>query len=133
LFSKEKKEVAVDKLDTLIGKDTRLEGTVQAKGTVRIDGQMEGQVYSQGDVIIGDTGQVKGEIKARNIFISGAVQGNVYAEEKLELSPSGSLLGDMQASKLVVDEGAVFDGNCIMQKNNSSNTRESKDDYMANS
>jgi len=133
LFLKDKKEVAVDKLDTLIGKDTRLEGTVQAKGTLRIDGQMEGQVYSQGDVIIGDTGQVKGEIKARNIFISGIVQGNVYAEGKLELSSSGSLLGDMQASKLVVDEGAVFDGNCIMQKNNSSNARETKGSYMTNS
>ena len=115
MFSKGKKEISADKMETLIGKDTQLEGTIQCKGSLRVDGSLEGKVWSQGDIIIGDSGCIEGDIKARNIIVSGTVKGKIYAEGRVELASTGKMLGDMKAKKLVIDEGAVFDGNCIME------------------
>ncbi|HBT19810.1 MAG TPA: cell shape determination protein CcmA [Peptococcaceae bacterium] len=115
MLSKGKKETSPDKIETLIGKDTQLEGTIHCKGSVRIDGNLKGKVCSKGDVIIGDSGCIEGDIKARNIIISGLVKGKVHAEGRVEFASTGKLLGDMTAKKLIIDEGAVFDGNCIME------------------
>jgi len=114
LFAKPK-EIGTEKLDTIIGKDTHLEGTIRAKGTIRVDGRVEGQLVSEGDLVIGDTGKIQGDIKAKNVIVSGKVLGNLIVQGKVEMSPSGSVQGDITAAKLVIDEGAIFDGNCSMQ------------------
>jgi len=103
-----------DKLDTVIGKDTAFEGTIRAKGAIRIDGDVQGEVFSEGDVNISESAMIKAQVTARNVIISGNVQGNINATDRVEMSGSSRIIGDITASKLIVDEGAVFDGKCTM-------------------
>ena len=100
------------KIDTLIGKDSAFTGNIESTGTIRIDGKFEGEIVTKGDLVIGETGAVQGKIKAQNITIAGKVQGEVEAAGKLELVPSGNLFGEAKMALLVVEEGAVFQGNC---------------------
>lgn len=100
------------KIDTLIGKDSAFAGNIESTGTIRIDGKFEGEIITKGDLVIGESGQVNGKIKAENITIAGKVQGEVEAAGKLELVPTGNLQGEAKMTLLVVEEGAVFQGNC---------------------
>ncbi|HHT48116.1 MAG TPA: polymer-forming cytoskeletal protein [Firmicutes bacterium] len=100
------------KIDTLIGKDSAFTGNIESTGTIRIDGKFEGEIITKGDLVIGESGQVQGKIKAENITIAGKVQGEVEASGKLELVPTGNLQGEAKMTLLVVEEGAVFQGNC---------------------
>ena len=100
------------KIDTLIGKDSCFTGNIESTGTIRVDGKFEGEISTKGDLVIGETGQVQGKIKAQNIIISGKVKGEVEATGKLELVPTGNLQGEARMTLLVVEEGAVFQGNC---------------------
>ncbi|NLW59761.1 MAG: polymer-forming cytoskeletal protein [Firmicutes bacterium] len=100
------------KIDTLIGKDSTFTGNIESTGTIRIDGKFEGEIVTKGDLVIGESGAVQGKIKAENIIIAGKVQGEVEAAGKLELVPTGNLQGEAKMALLVVEEGAVFQGNC---------------------
>lgn len=106
--------VSGDRLDTVIGKDTIFEGTIKAKGSLRIDGEIEGEVYSEGDVNISESARLNAKVTGRNVIISGIVQGNIIATDRVEMSGTSRISGDIQAAKLIVDEGAMFDGKCCM-------------------
>ncbi len=105
-------EVGNKKIDTLIGKDSNLVGTIESTGTIRVDGKFEGEITTKGDLVIGESGQVQGKIKAQNIVIAGQVRGEVEAGGKLELVPTGNLQGEAKMTLLIIEEGAVFQGNC---------------------
>ena len=108
--SKKIRASAIGEIETIIGKDTQLKGSVKAQGTIRIDGQFEGDIDSEQDIIIGESGRVTAKINARNVLISGVLQGNVNAAGRLELMSSGKLYGDIKANALIIGEGAVFKG-----------------------
>jgi len=104
-----------DQVETLIGQETQVKGTVNAGGTLRVDGQVEGEITAKGDVVIGETGNVKAQIRARSATIAGSVYGNVEVTDKLELAPTGKLYGDIKTGVLIIGEGAVFKGACEMR------------------
>lgn len=106
--------VSGDRLETIIGKDTTFEGTITAKGSLRIDGEVDGEIFSEGDVNVSESAKLNAQLSARNVIISGIVKGNVTASDRVELSGTSRISGDIQAAKLIVDEGAVFDGKCSM-------------------
>lgn len=108
--SKKIRTSAIGEIETIIGKDTQLKGSVKAQGTIRIDGEFEGDIDSEQDIIIGESGRVTAKINARNVLISGILQGNVNAAGRLELMSSGKLYGDIKANALIIGEGAVFKG-----------------------
>ncbi|QJW46709.1 polymer-forming cytoskeletal protein [bacterium BFN5] len=108
--SKKIRSSAIGEIETIIGKDTQLKGSVKAQGTIRIDGEFEGDIDSEQDIIIGESGRVTAKINARNVLISGVLQGNVNAAGRLELMSSGKLYGDIKANALIIGEGAVFKG-----------------------
>ncbi|MGF7186542.1 cytoskeletal protein CcmA (bactofilin family) [Desulfitispora alkaliphila] len=112
---KQQEEANFEKVDTLIGKETAFQGNLNASGTVRIDGKLEGDINCNGDLVIGETGVVKANIKARNILLSGEVEGNLSTQGKIELTTAGKLVGDIVVGKLIIDEGAVFKGRCDMK------------------
>lgn len=112
---KKKEEVNFDKVETLLGRETAFEGVIKSSGTVRIDGKFSGQIFTQGDLVIGEEGLAKATINARNVLIAGIVEGNITAEGKVEITPTGKVIGDMNVAKLIIDEGAVFKGNCLME------------------
>ncbi len=100
----------------LIGAGTVLEGKIKSPSSVRIDGKVVGEVVAAQGVAIGATGDVEGNISAKNISVGGKVRGGMMAQEKLVLESKASVRGDIRAAKLVIDEGAVFDGKCVMSE-----------------
>ena len=99
---------------SLIGTGTVVEGKIVTDGSVRIDGRLIGDITSKANVTVGSTGSVEGTIHGANISLAGKVKGTVAASEKLVLEAKSQMRGDVRAQRLVVDEGATFDGNCAM-------------------
>lgn len=105
---------AGERVTTIIGKETDFQGNLTGKGSLRIDGKMQGDVNFTGDVYIGETARITANVKARNLTVAGEVRGNVQVSGRLELVQSGKLYGDMHAKTLVVAEGALFKGSSEM-------------------
>jgi cytoskeletal protein CcmA (bactofilin family) len=99
---------------TIISEGVILEGKLNSKGNIRIDGVIKGDIQAAGNVTIGEQGEITGEIKAQVIMIGGKISGTVIANEKIVLESSSNLKGDLITKILVVEEGAVFDGNSTM-------------------
>ena len=114
MFKKDNLEVPSDKVNTIIGKDTHFNGTINGKGLIRIDGEAEGIINNQGDIVVGESGRVFVEMKARNITIAGKYEGTLEAEGKLELKRTGRASGTFKANALLVEEGAVLSGKMEM-------------------
>ncbi len=110
-----KKEHSVPKeIETIIGENTLFQGTIKSKGSVRVDGRLEGSIVEASQVIVGAKGYVQGDITAHSVIIGGKVNGNVTAVESIEIQPGAQLLGDIHTSTLSIGEGAVFEGHCVM-------------------
>ena len=105
-------EMGNKKIDTLIGPESSLTGRLESAGTIRVDGKFEGDIITKSDLVVGESGQVHGKIKARNITVAGLIKGELEATGKLELVPTAVVEGEAKMSLLVVEEGAVFQGNC---------------------
>lgn len=112
MFGSGKKALNGERVDTLVGKGTYLEGTINAEGTVRVDGKIQGGINITGNLIIGEEGAIKGNIKAENAYVAGTVEGNVTATSQLHITHTAKLVGDIAVKNVIIDEGAVFIGNC---------------------
>lgn len=103
-------------MGTIIGKGTKIDGTINIEGPTRIDGTVTGKVISNDSVTIGSTGTVKAaEIKARIIIVGGKVEGNLIADEKVELQSKCEVIGDISSKSLLVEHGAIFHGSSKMK------------------
>jgi cytoskeletal protein CcmA (bactofilin family) len=107
-----------DKVDTVIGPGSLIKGDIHSRGTLRIDGNVEGNVRADATVIVGEKGVVKANLTAAHIVIGGTVHGNVHGREKVEVLSTGRMYGDVTtaASKFVVAEGVIFEGRCTMNQ-----------------
>ncbi len=117
MFGKEGESMADEgKMNSIIGKGCKVTGTIDVQdGTLRIDGDMEGNVNCPGGtVVIGKGGTVKADIKVSNAVVGGTVHGNIDAREKIELQAGSRLEGDIKTKRLVIDEGVFFEGSCRM-------------------
>ncbi|MBN1327305.1 MAG: polymer-forming cytoskeletal protein [Candidatus Cloacimonetes bacterium] len=103
-------------LATVIGKGTKITGTLKVEGGVRVDGEIDGELVSNGFVTIGATGVATANIKAQECMIAGKVIGNVTVEEALELDKTANLEGDLIAKVIKITAGALFNGNSTMGK-----------------
>jgi len=103
------------KIETIVGTGTELEGNVHTSESLRIDGKVRGEISAE-SVYVGENGVVLGDISANNVTIAGKVKGNVAAASTLELLVSGQVLGDLRTNKLIIADGATFEGNCQMVK-----------------
>ncbi|GAF02412.1 bactofilin family protein [Saccharicrinis fermentans] len=102
------------KLHNLIGSGTKIIGNIETTESIRIDGEIEGNIASKGKVVIGAKGKVKGEVNCLNSEIEGALEGKVMVKELLSLKATSKLVGDIETSKLTIEPGAVFTGKCQM-------------------
>lgn len=107
---------------TVISKGVKIEGKLSCSGSIRLDGEVKGDISSQSAVIIGENGKVNGQINAENITIGGQVTGTVKAKEKLVLDAKANLQGDVITKTIAVESGAVFNGNCKMGETGSFKT-----------
>ena len=115
-FGRKSAPINTDRIDTLIGKNTQFVGNLTAEGTIRIDGKVKGDVTLSGNLIVGEQGSIKGIIKADNIHLSGVIEGNVTSANQIHMSATGKLFGDMTINSVIIDEGGLFQGNCIMME-----------------
>ena len=98
----------------LISIGTDITGDIKSNGDIRIDGSLSGNLNTKGKVVIGATGKVKGEINCKNSEVAGIIEGKITVGQLLNLKASSKILGDIVTSKLSIEPGAVFSGNCKM-------------------
>jgi len=101
-------------LNAFLGEGTSFKGTLTFEGTVRIDGRLEGEIFTKDTLVIGDGAQVSASIHAGVVVISGTVHGNITAERKTDIHASGRLYGNISTPSLIIEEGVVFEGACTM-------------------
>lgn len=99
---------------TIIGKETDIEGNINSNGVVKIEGNFKGEIFTSSDLIIEETGVVTGNVKAAKVIISGTMEGNVVSFELLQIEPTGKLIGDIEVKSISISEGAIFKGRSIM-------------------
>ncbi|MCD6579530.1 polymer-forming cytoskeletal protein [bacterium] len=102
-----------EKIDLTIGNDSKITGDLKSKGSIRIDGEIIGNINCVGMIIIGDKGSIKGNITASQGVIGGTIEGNLKLKNYLELNSTAKVFGDIEAELLQIDKGAVFNGKCI--------------------
>jgi cytoskeletal protein CcmA (bactofilin family) len=114
-------KMAKDKMkniDTMIGADATVEGTLSLEGGIVIYGKVNGNVITAGPCRVAQGGTVTGEIRASEAHIGGKVEGNVISEGRAVLGSSAELKGDLVYSSLVIEEGAQFEGRCGIIREN---------------
>jgi cytoskeletal protein CcmA (bactofilin family) len=103
------------KLETIIGAGTTLKGELNTEGTVRIDGTLVGNLNADW-VIIGEKGNIRGDVTAKGMIIGGKVDGNLRSCEMVEIKKKGEVWGEIFTTNLIVMEGAIFEGRSSMQR-----------------
>ncbi|MGB3542612.1 bactofilin family protein [Rubrivirga sp.] len=98
----------------IIGASTTVEGTVRSKGNVNVSGTVNGNVEVDGRTIVMPGGVVEGEVSTTTAEIAGTVRGRITVRERLVLKASAVIEGDIVTDKLVVEDGATFNGECRM-------------------
>ena len=113
------KDIAAESSSTelnFLGGGTVVDGTVRTNNSIRVDGKIKGKLICKNTLTIGVNGEVEGEIEAKNAIIGGKIKGKIRVAEKLVLESKSVLIGDLKASKLLIDDGAVFEGTSDMGK-----------------
>ena len=102
-------------IHSLLGAGTRYEGKLFFDGRVRIDGELEGEVHSDGMLIVGEQATIAGEIHVHTLIVrGGSIQGDIFATALVELHAPARVRGDIRTQALYMDKGVVFDGKCVM-------------------
>ena len=110
-----RRESMVGEINTLLGRGSEFEGKLTFEGTVRIDGTLRGEVFSDDVLIVGEGARVEAEIDVGEIIVQGAVQGNIRAKRSIELLTPGRVKGDLTTPSLQIDKGVIFEGRCFME------------------
>ena len=97
-----------------ISHDTSMVGDIKTNGDIRIDGNLSGSITAKGKVVIGGTGRIEGEVLCQNANVSGEIKGKLQVAELLSLQASAKIQGDIVTGKLVVENGAVWNGTVKM-------------------
>ncbi len=116
------KEPSVDKdgldgdgdVQAYLGKGSRVSGKLNFEGTVRVDGQVEGEISAQDTLIVGERAVVTAQINGTTIVIRGKVTGDINARKRVEIRSPGRLFGNIVTPSLVIHDGVIFEGHCSM-------------------
>lgn len=133
MFNKEE-DVKREEISTVFGQQTEFDGKLKTKGSIRVEGSLTGTLQADGDVFVGEAGEVNSDIEARKVVIAGKVEGNIIAKDKLEILETGTLEGDIRANKLVIEEGAKFIGKStpLEESTKKQSFTQAKEDKKAN-
>ena len=108
------KGAGAEELNGFMDEGTEFIGELRFRDTFRIDGRLKGKVVSEHTLIVGETGQVDAEIECAVVSIKGSVSGRVAAKERIELLAGARVQATLISPRLVIEEGAVFQGQCDM-------------------
>lgn len=104
-------------INTIIGSGSFLTGDIKVNGFVRLDGDIKGNLETDGSVIVGENSRIQGNIKAKSVIINGIVIGTVTADESIKVMPNSVLIGDAISHKVQIFDKSVFNGQCISIRN----------------
>ena len=97
-----------------LGKGSRVTGKLVFEGTVRLEGQVEGEITAQDTLVVGETAVINAQINGTSIVVHGTIKGDVTARKRLEIHAPGKVYGNISVPSLVIHEGVVFEGQCTM-------------------
>jgi len=100
----------------IIGVGTEITGDVNTNGDIRIDGFLSGNVITEGKLVVGETGKIKGEVNCKNTEVLGMIEGKIKVRELVTLKSSARIYGDIVTQKLSIEPGSLFTGNCNMNE-----------------
>ena len=97
-----------------LDRGTKISGQVHFEGPARIDGTIDGEIDGK-EITIGESAVVTAQVRADSIVVCGKVKGEVIARQRIEIHPTAKLIGNLTAPKLIIHEGAIFEGQCSME------------------
>lgn len=100
-----------DSLNSTIGEGSSFEGKFYISGSLRIDGKFEGEIKTDDELVVGESGKVKTNIEARSVVVAGTVVGNITAREEVKLLETAKVLGDVVAPAIQIQRGVIMQGN----------------------
>jgi cytoskeletal protein CcmA (bactofilin family) len=103
-----------DMINSVIGQGSVLKGTAEIQGSIRIDGEVEGNLTVSEALVVGKSGAVRADVKAKSVIVGGRVFGNITATKRVELESGSHMEGDVTTTSLVIAEGVFFQGSCRM-------------------
>ncbi len=110
------KQIEDNIVNSIIGEGSEFKGEFTVNGLLRIDGRFKGTIETDGKVLIGQSGEATTDIRARVVVIGGIVRGNIFATERVIMLATGQLHGNIITPSLVMEDGVIFDGNCVINK-----------------
>ncbi len=113
-MTKKSSKNLLEAVDTIIGQDVFIKGTINTDKTVRIDGHFVGNVEKALGVLVGAQAVIEGNITAEAVMVAGTVKGNITAGESIEILPKAKVNGDIKTGILTISEGAFFEGKSLM-------------------
>ena len=114
-------------LSTIIGKKSKIDGDLNISGGLRIDGEISGNVVTDSFLTLSKNGFIKANVSARECMISGRIEGDIVVEDVLEIGETGRIDGSIRAGKLIINSGAIFNGNCLMTKESREDVKKTED------
>jgi len=118
-----KKDKPYQNIETLISSAVEIRGEINSQGSIKIDGTVEGNVIIKGDLVVGEKGKIKGEVKVENVILAGTIEGNVSARGRVEITATGTMVGDIVCKIITVEEGGVLNGTSKMPKGKEEKTK----------
>ena len=106
--------MAKDEINAFLGSGTVYEGKLNFQGSVRIDGNFTGEIFSEGTLVVGKDAKMKGQIRVSQMILSGFITGEVHATERVVLHKTANLVGTLNTPALVMEEGAKIEGQISM-------------------
>ena len=102
-------------ISTLLGRDTRIDGTFAFNETIRVDGHIKGKLTSEkGTVIIGENAVIDADVQVGVAIVRGKVNGRIEAQQRIEIYAPAQVVGDISAPTITIDSGVIFNGKCEM-------------------
>jgi cytoskeletal protein CcmA (bactofilin family) len=102
-------------INTLLGRGSEFEGKLTFEGTVRIDGKLSGEIFSDDVLVVGEGAEISAEIEVGVIIVEGNVTGNIRAKKAVELHAPARIKGNIETPSLYIDKGVMFEGHCKME------------------
>ena len=109
-----KSDGSASDLDGFLDAGSHLDGELRFRSHFRVDGKVTGRIVSDGGLVVGEKGEVEGEIQVGKIMISGKVHGTITAQEQVAIVPGGEVYGDIETPSFVIQDGGRFEGQCSM-------------------
>jgi cytoskeletal protein CcmA (bactofilin family) len=116
MFGSKKVEKKIGRIETVVGHQSMIMGKVSTKGSLKVDGIINGGIEQADSVIVGENGRVIGDVTAQTVIVSGEISGNIHAFISIELMEDARVKGDIKTSQISINEGAYFEGNVSMEK-----------------